>query len=172
MEIFIMNEPQTLFEAIAYFGDQETAEKSFISVRWAEGVRCPHCGSEKWYRLAKARVWKCAVKHPRQKFSVKTSTIFEESPISLGKWLVALWLETSAKNSISSHELARHLGVTQKTSWFILHRIRHALKAGAFEKIGGEGKVIEADECFIGGAGQNMHQHKRLNKMHGPVGKA
>jgi len=117
--------------------------------------------------LANARLWKCYAKHPRQKFSIKVGTIFEDSPIGLDKWLPAMWLIANCKNGISSYELARDLGVTQKTAWFMLHRLRVATQSGTFIKMGGD---IECDETYVGGLAKNMHKDKREKKIKGTGG--
>jgi len=141
-------------------------------VRWPDGIiRCPHCQSERVTFLQKARVYKCNEKHPKQKFSLKTGTVFEDSPIPLEKWLPALWLMVSCKNGVSSYEIHRALGVTQKSAWFMLHRIRTAMKTGGFGmnfKLGGEGGPVEVDETFIGGKAKNMHRDRA--KRYGQAG--
>ena len=135
-----METPKTLQEAIKYFSDSENCRQFMISVRWPNGkVRCPYCDSEKVTYLAKAKVYRCYGDHPKQKFSLKIGTVFEDSPIALEKWLPAVWLIVNCKNGVSSYELHRALGVTQKTAWFMLHRIRLAMKSGTFVKLGGEG---------------------------------
>jgi transposase-like protein len=153
-------QPKTLREAILFFSDYENCKKAVEAIRWPDGiVRCPTCGSTWVSYLANQRRWKCYENHPRKQFSLKVGTIFEDSPIGLEKWLPALWLLTTCKNGISSYELARALGVTQKTAWFMLSRLRLALQ----DKHSG-GKLaghIEADETFIGGKARNMHKNKR-----------
>jgi len=140
-----------------------------MELRWADGVvKCPQCGSDKVTYLAKSRVWKCYAKHERPTFSLKTGTIFEDSPIALEKWLTAAWLIISCKNGISSYEIHRGIKVTQKTAWFMLHRIRLAMQDGNFNKLGGE---VEVDETFIGGKARNMHEAKREAKITGTGGK-
>ncbi|MBV9155503.1 MAG: IS1595 family transposase [Acidobacteriaceae bacterium] len=125
-----------------------------FDIRWPNGVECPTCGFDDVLYLPNQRRWKCRNKHPRQQFSVKNGTIFEESPVGLDKWLPAMWLVTNCKNGISSYEIARDLGVTQKTAWFMDHRIRLAMRAKSFEsKLCGE---IEADETYVGGKVRNM----------------
>jgi transposase-like protein len=162
--------PKTLTEAVRYFSDPDTSLKFFVSIRWADGVVCPHCGSRDVSFLANQRRWQCRTKHPRRQFSAKVGTIFEDSPLSLEQWMVAVWLEVNAKNSISSYELHRALGVTQKSAWFMLQRVRLALQgAGVFEKLSGE---VEVDETFIGGKARNMHPGKRKAKGRGAAGKA
>jgi transposase-like protein len=152
-----MQAPDTLLEAIQYFSNPENAFKLFVEVRWPRGVACPHCGSKKVTFLANAKVWKCKTVHPRQKFSAKVGTIFEDSPIGLDKWLPAMWLASNCKNGISSYELHRALGVTQKTAWFMLQRIRLAMQQG----IGKLGGVVEADETYIGAKARYMHKNRR-----------
>src|SRR5690348_9973771 len=167
-----MEAPRTLQEAIIYFADFENCRTFMVGLRWPDGkVKCPRCGAEKVSWLAKARVWKCYAKHERPTFTLKTGTIFEDSPIVLEKWLPAVWLIVTCKNGISSYELHRGLKVTQKTAWFMLHRIRLAMQSGTFNKLGGE---IEVDETFIGAKARNMHADKRAEKIHGrgPDGKA
>ncbi len=157
-----MKAPKTLQQAIQFFSDSENCRQFMIVVRWGDGiVRCPICDSDKVTYLAKARVYRCYGKHPRQKFSLKVGTIFEDSPIGLEKWLPAMWLLTNCRNGISSYELHRAIGVTQKSAWFMLHRIRLAMKSGTFMKLGGSGCEIEADETFVGGKSKNMHERKR-----------
>jgi len=158
------NQPKTLLEAIRYFSDPDVATAFFAGLRWPDGPVCPKCGvqDEDHYYLKSRRVWKC--KACRKQFSVKVGTIFEDSPIGMDKWLPAMWMLVNCKNGISSHELARDLGVTQKTAWFMLHRIRLATKTGSFEKLSGH---VEADETFIGGKARNMHKSKREQKIQG-----
>jgi transposase-like protein len=164
-----MENINTLQEAIIHFGDFENCRKLIVQLRWPDGVvRCPYCGSDKLTYLKKTRVWKCYAKHERPTFSLKTGTIFEDSPVGLDKWLPALWLVVNCKNGISSCELARDLGVTQKTAWFMAHRLRFALKHGGSELLSGE---VEADETFIGGKARNMHVSKRKRRITGTGGK-
>ena len=140
-----------------------------MELRWPDGVvKCPTCAAEKVTYLAKQRVWKCYAGHLRPTFSLKTGTIFEDSPIALEKWLTAAWLIISCKNGISSYEIHRGLGVTQKTAWFMLHRIRLAMQETGFNKLGGE---VEVDETFIGGKARNMHREKRERVITGTGGK-
>jgi transposase-like protein len=150
--------PETLQEAILFFSDYENCKKAVEAIRWPDGVvKCPTCGSEKVTYLQNQRRWKCYEKHPKAQFSLKVGTIFEDSPIGLEKWLPALWLVTACKNGISSYELARALGVTQKTAWFMLSRLRLALQGKDGGKLSGE---VEVDETFIGGKARNMHKSK------------
>jgi transposase-like protein len=149
-------DPRTLLEAVRYFSDPEVALDFVRRAVWAEGTPvCPHCGSREAGFVASRRIWKCKARECRKQFSAKVGTIFEDSPLGWDKWLPAVWLIANSKNSISSHELARALGVTQKTSWFMLHRIRDAMTTGTFRKLDGE---VEADETFIGGKAGNMHK--------------
>jgi transposase-like protein len=129
-------------------------------MRWMDGVKCGYCDAAQPYYLKTQKRWKC--RKCRKQFSVKVNSIFEDSPISLKKWLPALWLIVNCKNGISSYEVARDLGVTQKTAWFMLQRLRLALKAGGIVKLGGTGGPVEVDETFIGGNPKNMHEDKRL----------
>jgi len=155
-----MNVPETLLEAVSYFSNPENAFQFFVAVRWPNGVRCPRCGSDKVTFLKNARVWKCRTPHPKQKFSAKVGTIFEDSPIGLEKWLPAMWLAANCKNGISSYELHRALGVTQKTAWFMLQRIRLAMQKG-----GGLFKSeVEVDETFIGGRARKMNARQRARR--------
>jgi transposase-like protein len=162
--------PKTLMEAIRYFADPAIAEAYMVSKRWPDGVKCPHCGSTKVYRLEKQRRWKCANKHPLRQFTVKVGTVMEDSPLPLDKWLCATWMIVNAKNGISSYEIHRGLGITQKSAWFLDHRIRLALKAGTFEKLSG---TVEADESYVGGKVGNMKKAKQaaLRAEHKEPGK-
>jgi transposase-like protein len=169
-----METPRTLQEAIQYFTDFENCRQFMVALRWPDGkVTCPKCQSEKVTYLANARLYKCYGKHPKTKFSLKVGTVFEDSPVALEKWLPAVWMLVNDKNGISSWELSRALGVTQKTAWFMLHRIRLALKYGGFgfSKIGGEGSEVEADETFVGGKVRNMHKARRAKFGGGITGK-
>src|SRR5271154_5542246 len=155
-----MDMPQTLLGAIKHFADPTHCREFMVAVRWEDGkVRCPYCGSENVTFLAKANLYNCNTKHPRRKFSLKVGTIFEDSPIGLDKWLPAAWLLTNCKNGISSYELARALGITQKAAWHVLHRVREAMTETGL-KIGVNAPV-ECDETFVGGKVKNMHRNKR-----------
>ena len=158
-----METPKTLQSAIQFFSDPENCRKFMAAVRWLDGVvRCPYCNSEKVTYLANAKLYRCYGDHPKQKFSLKVGTVFEDSPIALEKWLPAVWLVVNCKNGISSYELGKAIGVTQKSAWFMLHRIRLAMQAKSFAKIGGPGSEVEVDETFIGGKARNMHKEKRI----------
>ncbi len=164
-----MESLNTLQEAIIHFANYDNCHALMVQLRWPDGkVKCPHCGAEKVTYLAKNRVWKCYAGHERPTFSLKTGTIFEDSPLGLEKWLPALWLVVNCKNGVSSCELSRDLGVTQKTAWFMAHRLRFALKDGGFNLLSGE---VEVDETFIGGKARNMHLDKRERRITGTGGK-
>jgi transposase-like protein len=151
--------PKTLREAILFFADYENCRQAVEAIRWPDGVvRCPHCRSDRVIYLASVRRYKCYGKHQRPQFSLKVGTIFEDSPLGFEKWLPALWLLTNCKNGISSYELGRALRVTQKSAWFMLHRLRMALHDGDTTKMDGH---VEADETYIGGKARNMHASKR-----------
>jgi transposase-like protein len=167
-----MQAPHTLQQAIQFFSDYDNCRQFMVDIRWADGiVRCPTCGSEKTTYLANAKLYKCNEKHARQKFSLKVGTIFEDSPIPLEKWLPAVWLIVSVKNGISSYEIHRALGITQKSAWFMMHRIRLAMQTGSFKKAGSDGAEVEVDETFIGGKARNMHKSVRAKKITGTGGK-
>jgi transposase-like protein len=163
-----MDTPQTLQQAIQYFSDEQTCIDAVAFMRWPDGPRCPYCVGEDAknpYYIKTAKRWKC--RSCRNQFSVKKFTIFEDSPISLQKWLPALWMLVSCKNGISSYEIHRAIGVSQKTAWFMLHRLRLALKAKdlGFKLGGKDGSGVETDECFVGGRVQNMHRNKHTKYM-------
>jgi transposase-like protein len=155
-----MKQHATLRDAILYFSDFKHCKEFMVELRWPNGkVKCPQCDSEKVTYLAKARVWKCYGKHPRPTFTLKTGTIFEDSPIALEKWLPCVWLIINCKNGISSYEVARDLGVTQKTAWFMLQRARLAMQDDLTGgNLAGE---VEIDETFIGGKARNMHRDRK-----------
>src|SRR5579862_3599892 len=158
-----MNAHASLRDAILYFSAFEHCKDFMVQLRWPDGtVKCPQCGSEKTCYLAKNRVWKCYATHPKPRFTLKTGTIFEDSPIPLEKWLPAVWMLLNSKNGISSWELSRALGVTQKTAWFMLHRVRLAMQSKTFNKLGGPGGgEVEVDESFIGGKARFMHKARK-----------
>jgi transposase-like protein len=157
-----MEFPKTLLEAIQYFSDEQVCIDAVASMRWPDGkVMCPDCQTDNPYYLASQKRWKCRNGQCARQFSVKVGTIFEDSPISLAKWLPAMWLLSNCKNGISSYELHRALGVTQKTAWFMLQRIRRVFKYEYDEKLGSYGPV-EVDETFVSGKPQKMHRDRRL----------
>jgi transposase-like protein len=158
--------PSNLLEAIRYFSDLDVATDFVAKLRWPDGPVCPKCGCVEYSYLTTRRLWKC--KACKKQYSVKLGTIFEDSPLGLDKWLPAVWLTANSKNGISSHELGRSLGITQKSAWFMLHRIRLAMQTGTFEKLNGE---IEVDETFVGGRSENMHKKVRDRKITGTGGK-
>jgi transposase-like protein len=161
--------PRTLQQAIQYFGDPDVATNFVAHMRWGDEPICPRCGSKESSYIKTRRLWQC--KGCDKQFSVKLGTIFEDSPIPLTKWLPALWLIVNAKNGISSYELHRAIGVTQKSAWFMLHRIRLAMQTGTWGRMRGD---VEVDETFIGGRARFMHKDKkaRVIKGTGPMGKA
>lgn len=158
--------PESLLEAVRYFSDPDTCHNFAVSMRWPEGVTCPRCGCGNVGFVATRRIWNC--KGCKKQFSFKVGTVLEDSPLGLDKWFVALWMLAGAKNGISSHELSRALGVTQKTAWFLLHRGRLILQTGSFEKMQG---TVEVDESYIGGLEKNKHSDKKQNAGRGTVGK-
>ncbi|HUE79449.1 MAG TPA: IS1595 family transposase [Sphingomicrobium sp.] len=160
------NEPRTLIEAVRYFGDPDVSLKHMIELRWPNGVQCPNCGRKDVNFIATRRLWECKGTHARKQFSAKVGTIFEDSAVSLDKWFVAIWQVANCKNGISSYELGRSIGVTQKTAWHMNHRIRLAMKLGTIEKMSGE---VESDETFVGGLTKNMHPRRRV-KVQATVG--
>jgi len=165
------NWPKTLQAAIVYFSDPDVAFAEMVKFRWPDGiVKCPTCGSTEVYFTESRHIWQCKEKHAKRQFSVKVGSIMEDSPLSIDKWLVAVWLITNAKNGISSYELARAIGVTQKSAWFMLHRIRLAMQDEMGGKIGGH---VEVDETYIGGKARNMHigRKRRIITGTGGIGK-
>ncbi len=166
------NSPKTLQQAILYFSNPENCLQYIAVRRWPHGVICPTCGREDVSFLAKQRKWQCKSAHTQRQFSVKVGTIFEDSPLGLDKWLMAVWMITNCKNGVSSYEIHRAIKVTQKTAWFMLQRVRLAMQTGSFaKKMGGEGGQIEADETFIGGKARNMHIAQRKRRITGTGGK-
>lgn len=160
-----METPQTLLEAVRYFSDLDVCQQYMADIRWPEGKPiCPKCGCDRTSYLTTQRRYKCMAKECHKQFSPKVGTIFEDSPLPLSSWFVAIWLIANAKNGISSCELARALGTRQATAWFMLHRIRLAMETGSFKKLE---NVVESDETFIGGKAANMHKHVRERKIRG-----
>jgi transposase-like protein len=152
-------QPATLLEAIRYFSDLDVCTEFVAELRWPNGPFCPRCGGREYSYLTTRRLWKC--KACKRQYSVKLGTIFEDSPLGLDKWLPAVWLAANSKNGISSHELGRALGITQKSAWFMLHRIRLAMQTVSFDKFSG---TVEVDETFIGGKARNMHKSAKARK--------
>ncbi|MGA2847703.1 MAG: IS1595 family transposase [Terracidiphilus sp.] len=158
-----MRAPKTLQEAIIYFANPDNCVAYMVDHRWPNGVVCPACGRRNVSYLATQKKWQCKSAHAKRQFSAKVGTIFEDSPLGLEKWLPAVWLIVTAKNGISSMEIHRSLGVTQKTAWFMLHRIREAMKNGSILKMGGNDMgPVEVDETFVGPKPQKMHRERRL----------
>src|SRR2546429_6237384 len=151
--------PASLLEAIRYFSDLDVANEYVAKLRWPDGPVCPRCGGREHSFLTTRRIWKC--KTCKRQFSVKVGTIFEDSALGLDKWLPAIWLAANSKNGISSHELARSLGTTQKSAWFMLHRIREAMRRGSVEKFSGK---VEIDETFVGGRAVKMNARQRARR--------
>lgn len=158
-------EPKTLQQAIRYFSDPDNCLSFLVARRFPDGVMCPRCGSKDVRFISTRRIWECKTKHAKRQFSAKVNTVFEESPIGLDKWLMAIWMIANCKNGISSYEIHRAIGVTQKSAWFMLHRIRVAMRVGHFHKLGDgpEGQnEVEVDESHIGGKMKNMHLSRRV----------
>jgi transposase-like protein len=163
-----MSALKTLLDAVKHFADFDNCKDFMVARRWPNGVTCPTCGSDSVYWDSSRKGWECKTRHEKRKFTLKTGTIFEDSPLGLDKWLPAVWMIANDKNGISSHELGRAIGVTQKTAWFMLQRIRLAMQ----DPNGGGGKLageVEVDETYIGGKGRNMHADKkaRIGLKHG-----
>lgn len=158
----------TLQEAIVYFSDPANCREYVVARRWPNGVECPRCGSKNVTFLEKYNRWQCGARHASRQFTAKVGTIFEDSPLGLDKWLMAMWQVVNCKNGVSSYEVHRAIGMTQKSAWFMDHRIRHALTMGTINKLSGQ---IEADETIIGGKSRNIHKEKRAEKITGTGGK-
>ena len=172
MEKVAMTEPKTLQEAILYFSNPDNCVDYLAVRRWPDGVICPTCGNKNVKYNADRRWWQCSTHHAKRQFSVKVGSIMEDSAIPLDKWLMAMWLLTNCKNGISSYEIARDVKVTQKSAWFMMHRIRLAMQDDFFgSKLGGDGGEVEVDETFIGGKARNMHLSKRQRRITGTGGK-
>ncbi len=165
-------EPKTLQDAILYFADADNCLNYLVARRWPNGVTCPRCGSTDVGFVASRRIWQCKTRHDHAQFSIKTGTIFEDSPISLDKWLLAMWMLPNCKNGVSSYEISRATGISQKSTWFMLQRIRLAMQD---EQTGGKlSGEVEVDETFIGGKARNMHKSVKARRITGtgPEGKA
>ena len=161
------NLPNSLIEAIRYFAEEDRCFDFVKGLRWADGVVvCPRCDHDQTSFLTTRKIWKC--KRCKRQFSLKVGTIFEDSSLGFDKWLPAIWLIANSKNGISSYELGRAIDVTQKTAWFMNHRIRLAMASGTFQKLSG---IVETDETYVGGLAKNMHAADRKRKIHGTGGK-
>lgn len=156
-----MQTPRTLMEAIRYFADEDRTLAAAVAMRWPTGIHCPTCGRTDVGFIATRKKWECKEKHPKRQFTVKVGTIFEDSALPLDKWFVAIWAVSNCKNGISSYELARAIGITQKSAWHMLHRIRLAMEVGGADKFGG---IVEADETYVGGDAKFMHGKKRKER--------
>jgi transposase-like protein len=163
------NLPKTLLEAVRFFTDLDRCTEFMAMIRWPEGVVCPHCDHNecKFMKVGKRRLWQCKSKDCRKQFTIKTGSVMEDSPIGLDKWLPAIWMIVNAKNGVSSYEIHRALGITQKSAWFLLHRIRLAMQSQTWNKLSGH---VEVDETFIGGKARFMHKRKREQKIKGTGG--
>src|SRR5438132_13747211 len=159
--------PKTLLEAVRFFTDIDRCTEFMAMIRWPEVVICPHCNHNdcKFMKVGKRRLWQCC--GCRKQFTIKTGSVMEDSPIGLDKWLPAIWMIVNAKNGVSSYEIHRALGITQKSAWFLLHRIRLAMQSKTWEKLSGH---VEVDETFIGGKARYMHKSKREQKIKGTGG--
>src|ERR1700691_6030764 len=162
------HDPRTLQAAILHFADPDNCIAYLVERRWPDGVVCPTCGRTDVSYVPARRVWQCKTRHPKCQFSVKVGTIMEDSPLGLDKWLTAMWMIANCKNGISSWEIHRAIGVTQKTAWFMLHRIRLAMQGENAGKLSGE---VEVNETFIGGKSRFMHKDKRERVITGTGGK-
>jgi len=165
----MVTEPKTLQDAIIFYSNPDNCIAYLVARRWPDGVvKCPTCGSEGVRYVASRRVWQCKTRHAKCQFSIKVGTVMEDSAIGLDKWLTAMWMVANCRNGVSSHEIARSLGVTQKSAWFMLHRIRLAMKDEGAEKIGGSPKnPVEIDETYVGGTKKNMHLKRRIAYQNG-----
>jgi transposase-like protein len=140
-----MGTPRTVVEAIRYFSDEDNARNFLLSRRWPNGVTCPTCGSKAVYVDRSRNGWECKTRHLRRKFTLKTGTVFEDSPLGFDTWLPAIWMFANSKNGVNSHDVARTIGVTQKTAWFMLLRIRLAVQALQADEVGRSGSRSRRD---------------------------
>src|SRR6266550_166796 len=163
---FMATEPKPLANAIIYFANPDNSIDYLALRRWPNGVSCPTCVCQDVAFVPSRRLWQCKSRHPKAQFSIKTGTILEDSPLGLEKWLPVMWMVANCKNGVSSWEIHRSLGVSQKAAWFMLHRIRLGMQNnpsyGNMTKIGGPGSEVEIDETFVGGRKKNMHKDRAL----------
>ena len=166
-------QPKTLQEAVVFYSNPDNALAYMTLIHWPDGVvTCPTCGRNDVVFLHNQRKWQCKSVHPKRQFSAKIGTIFEDSPIPLEKWLVVVWMLSNCRNGVSSYEVGRAIGVTQKSAWFMLHRIRLGLQSKDGGKLGGgNNNKVEIDETFIGGKARNMHVAQRRRRITGTGGK-
>jgi transposase-like protein len=165
-----MNQLKTLQAAITHFSKPDNCLNFIVGLRWPDGVVCPTCDSPKVAFIPTRRLWECKTKHAKRQFSVKVGTVLEDSALGLDKWLCAMWMLANCKNGVSSYEIHRALGITQKSAWFMLQRIRLAMQNGSIMKLGGGMSEVEVDETFIGGKARNMHKDvkaRRITTRHG-----
>jgi transposase-like protein len=159
---------ETLADAIVYFKDPDNSLQYLARKRWPNGVECPYCGAKEPMFLATRRISRCRATKCRKQFSVKVGTVLNESPIGIEKWLTAMWMTSNCRNGVSSYEIARDTGVTQKTAWFMRMRVREAMQDKTATKLAGE---VEVDESFMGGKSRNMHAKRRAELITGTGGK-
>jgi transposase-like protein len=167
--VLVMSYPRTLQEAVKHFSDEQVCIDAVAEMRWPDGKpACAWCGSENNYWLSVQKRWKC--KACTKQFSVKRGTVFTDSPLGLDKWLVAMWMLANCRNGVSSYEIARTIGITQKSAWHMMHRIREAMTPIAPNKLGGDGTAVECDETYIGGKFRNKHARvkAKYNEYGGP----
>src|SRR5438445_5038392 len=160
-----MEQPKTLQQAMRYFSDEQLCIDTVAKMRWPKGPECPACGHKEHYYLKTQKRWKC--KECYKQFTVKLGTIFEDSPLGLDKWLAALWMLVNCKNGVSSYEIGKDMGISQKAAWFMLHRLRLALQNKSLVKMGGSGGEIEVDKTYIGGKARNMHMSVKQRRITG-----
>src|SRR5205085_1003838 len=161
------NDPKTLIEAVRFFANADNCLNYLVARRWRNGVACPTCGRTDVAFVPSRRLWQCKTRHPKAQFSIKTGTILEDSPLGLDKWLPVMWMIANCKNGVSSWEIHRAIGVTQKSAWFMLHRVRLGMQTNPMVKLGGPGGEVEVDETFIGGKSRNMHKSVRARRISG-----
>lgn len=164
-----MDTPKTLMAAVRYFADRRVCSEYLKGIKWPDGnITCPTCGCDSVHELStRPGLMKCNRRACQKQFSLKRGTIMEDSPLGLDVWFTAIWAIANCKNGISSHELARACGITQKSAWFVLHRIRKAMETDEFQKLEG---TIEVDETYIGGEAANMHKDRREQAVTGRGG--